>query len=426
MIHAVMTYARLWLAFLTLVLAVFNLEAIAQQDDDASLSEQQQNIPTAEITPLWESHFETQFEGLPTVDGDHLYIGGMDGVLRKLDRLTGEVVWQKNVGAAIGSTVTVDREMIYFASWDGAMHARWKDSGDLVWVFKTEGEKQWDTWDHRLSTPTVDHERVYFGSGDHHIYGLNKRNGDLRWKYKTGGIIHSQPALDGEKVIVGSFDGYLYALDRANGQQVWAFKTVGNSYFRNGAISSSPLVHDGVVYFGSRDYNIYAVLSATGTGAWNYRTPSWVVAQPLIFDKTLYVTNSTDARLMAVNIETGYETWHSLLNINSYGRSVAVGEHFVASAAQDGRVYLIKRDGSGQAAFYDTPSARENRDAYFDGDKWRDVEYQSFRHYEQHHHSFLKEVGAINAGLVAHEGVIYLANSGGDIVALEVKERSSN
>ena len=151
----------------------------------------------------------------------------------------------------------------------------------------------------------MDHERIYFGSGDHFIYGLNKRNGSLRWSVETGGIIHSQPALDGERVIVGSFDGRLYGVDRSDGTLLWTFKTVGNSYFRNGAIAASPLVVDGVAYVGSRDYNVYAVLTATGTGAWNYRTPSWVVAQPLLLDDTLYVAISDSPRLIAIGRNSG-------------------------------------------------------------------------------------------------------------------------
>lgn len=405
---------------INLVFVVTLLAAWITTQANSQEQTEQQSAP--ELVELWHVDTDTHFEGRPAIDGDFLFVGGKDGLVRKLDRGSGKVVWTYDAKAEIGSSLTVDEERVYFSSWDGTVHAIMKSDGTEAWQFKTGGEKQWDTWDHRLSTPTVDHERIYFGSGDHYIYGLNKRNGAFRWKVKTGGIIHSEAALDGDKVIVGSYDGKLYGVDRANGKLLWTFKTVGNAYFRNGAIAGSPLVADGVAYFGSRDYNLYGVLTSTGTGAWNYRTASWVVSKPLLLDGNLYITNSDAPGLMAIGEKSGREKWKTPLNLNSYGRSVGIGTTYVATSAQDGRVYLMKRDGGDLVASYDTPSAQANRDQYFDKEnKVLAQKYTSFTDYEAKLHKRQYELGAINSGLVAKDNIIYISNMAGDIVALEVK-----
>ena len=44
----------------------------------------------------------------PVLDGEAVYVGGEDGVLRALDRASGELVWEYEAGAAIGSRAGLD------------------------------------------------------------------------------------------------------------------------------------------------------------------------------------------------------------------------------------------------------------------------------------------------------------------------------
>lgn len=306
---------------------------------------------------LWRIETEAPIYGHPVAAGDVIYIGGEDGILRALDRQSGDIIWTYDAGAPIACNAGFDEQRVYVSARDGSVHAVSVESGESDWRFKTEGEKQWDYWDYRLSTPVADHERVYFGSGDHHIYGLNKRNGALRWSVETGGIVHGEPLIDGDKVIAGGFDGVLYAVDRANGKVLWTFKTVGNSYFRNGAIAGSASLNEGVIYVGSRDYNLYAVLSATGTGAWNNRTPSWVIAKPLISDGLVYAATSDLPALFGFTASGGGDRLETGLSSNVYGEAVALGSAHIGVGGKDGRINIVARDGSGISAFHDTAEA---------------------------------------------------------------------
>jgi outer membrane protein assembly factor BamB len=184
---------------------------------------------TVSVETLWRTETGGAIHGRPTVDGEVLYVGGEDGVLRALNRSSGEEVWAYEAGAGIGSGTGFDDARAFVISRDGVVHGVDKVTGNGLWTFKTGGEKQWDYWDYYLSTPLADQQdSLYFGTGDHHVYALNKRSGALRWKFETGAILHGDPVLSGEKFIVGSIDGKMYAHDRTNGKALWPYKTVGN------------------------------------------------------------------------------------------------------------------------------------------------------------------------------------------------------
>jgi outer membrane protein assembly factor BamB len=374
-------------------------------------------------TTIWRIETDAPIFTRPTLDGDTLFAAGEDGILRAIDKASGEIRWTYSARAAIGSTPGHDDTRVYVISRDGIVHGIDKATGESVWRFSTEGEKQWDYWDLFLSTPVPDgRHSLFFGSGDHGVYAINKRTGALRWRTETGGIVHGTPALSGEKVIVGGFDGKMYALDQASGSILWTFKTVGNSYFRLGEIPGSPTVEDGVVYFGSRDYNLYAVLEETGTGAWNERTPSWVVAQPLVADATVYVGTSDGPKLFSFDAKTGTKGWEVPLGLNVFGPAALIGPDHVAVAGLDGRVTFVHRETGTVAGYHDSAEATRNRSRFFDEDgTMKRPEIRSWEDLFALYDRFFGELGGIAAGLTAEEDVLYYATGGGGIAAVAVE-----
>lgn len=379
----------------------------------------------AELTTetLWRIDTGEPIFPKPRLDGDTLYIGGEDGIVRAIGKESGEVIWSHDAGAPVGSGVGFDEMRVYFITRDGRVHALWKENGVPVWTFETGGEAKYDYWDYVLSTPVPDAKRsLYFGSGDHHIYGVNKRTGKLFWKTGTGGVVRGELALSGEKLIGGSFDGKLYALDSANGEILWTFKTVGNSYFRNGAIPGSPTVHDGLIYFGSRDYNLYAVVEETGTGAWNERTPSWVVAKPLVVEDGVYIAISDGPRALAYNARSGRKMWETPLGLNVFGGAEAMaGGAVIAIAGFDGRITFLARESGEVLGHHDTREASANRGNLFDEEgKLQRGELNVLEDLMDLNDRFFSELGGIVSGIVVDGDVIYYATGAGGIAAVRV------
>ena len=377
---------------------------------------------TISFEERWRVESDQRFHTRPVIDGNVVYIGGEDGVLRAIDKQRGDILWTYQAKAGIGSGAGVDAQRVYVLSRDGLVHGVDKSSGEGLWTFATDGEKHWDYWDLYLSTPVADDQHwLYFGSGDHHVYSINKRSGQLRWKAKTGAITHGDPVLAGQKVIIGGFDGYMRTFDRANGEQMWAFKTVGNSYFRAGEIPGSATVADGRVYFGSRDYNLYALLEETGTGAWNERTPSWVVGKPLVVDGVVYIAISDQPAAFAFDAASGREKWTTPLPLNVFAGPQALGESLIAVPGLDGRINLLDRETGDIRAFHDTREAQRNRSDHFDEEgKHTPGEIQSFEDLFALYDRSLDELGGIAGGISIENDMIYYATGAGSVVAVQV------
>ncbi len=370
---------------------------------------------------LWKEQTGNAIYGGVQADGSLLYAGDEGGVLRALEMASGKEEWRIKVGAPIASNVAVDDHRVYFHSRDGVVHARNKQDGKALWTFKTEGERQWDTWDHYVSTPAVDDRQIYFGSGDYHVYALDKRTGHLRWKVRTGNIVHAEPVIAGEKIIVGSYDGRLYAIDRGNGEVLWTFKTVGTAYFRNGALPGTATVHDGLVYFGGRDYNIYAVLEETGTGAWNDKTPSWIIGRPLVVDDELIVVNSDGAGVFSYGRVDGSLKWEARTSYNMFAGAQPVASNLLAVPGMDGRITFISREDGAIAGQYDTAASRSQRATYFNEDGTNNYAgITTMEDFIGWYDRLVRRMGGIAGSIVVEEDVIYYATAGGEIAAIRV------
>ena len=370
----------------------------------------------------WQKKLDTRIVGGVHLDGELLFVGGDDGVVRCFDRQTGESVWRRNVGSPVRSSVTTDDKRAYLMAAEGIVHALDRSNGDPLWQFTSQGEQQWDYWDYYLSTPAVDDRQLYFGSGDHHIYALNKRTGQLRWRFQTGGIMHGQPVVSGERVIAGGFEGRMFALDRASGKKLWAFKTIGTAYFRNGEIPGSAVTHDGLVYFGSRDYNLYVLLEETGTGAWNARTPSWIVGRPLIAGNQVVVANSDGAGVYAYNRTTGAEAWRTRTSYNMFSSPVALGDGHVAVAGLDGRVTILNLADGGTALQLDTQAGARNRHQFFNAEG--KVNYEGVKSIEDLMALYdrqLEQLGGIPGSIAVADHTLYYAAANGELASVSIK-----
>mgnify|MGYP002528034084 CR=1 FL=1 len=61
--------------------------------------------------------------GSPSIAGQTLYVGDVDGVLYGVDALTGEAVWRFQIEGRLSSTPVVANGMLFVASDSGTLYA---------------------------------------------------------------------------------------------------------------------------------------------------------------------------------------------------------------------------------------------------------------------------------------------------------------
>jgi outer membrane protein assembly factor BamB len=143
--------------------------------------------------------------------------------------------WKRFFGERIEVEMepTVVGDTVFIGIMNGKLYALNKETGATRWVFTASGPI--------TDTPTLFHVndqlRIVFGALDGKIYCLDAGTGIKQWNYQTGGPIMSTPSVYGNTIFVGSLNKTFYAIDAANGSLTWSSAT-------SGPISSTSAVGD--------------------------------------------------------------------------------------------------------------------------------------------------------------------------------------
>jgi len=161
---------------------------------------------------------------------------------------------------------------------------------------------------------TSDGGVVFASSKDGHVYALDATTGKLLWKLRTRGP-ETFVALDHEVVYVSSvgsdsFDGRLTALDSSSGEVLWRFDSKGRGYF------TPPAVGGGLVYVVTYVGDLLAIDSRSGQIRWQQQVSSMDGFSPAVSDGVLYVTGGI-GNVYALEAATGKKIWHIRINLES-------------------------------------------------------------------------------------------------------------
>lgn len=119
-------------------------------------------------------------------------------------------------------------------------------------------------------------------------------------------------------------------IDPASLELKWTFLTGGD-------VKSSPVISDGITYFGSNDAKVYAVEIQTGIEVWNSPVDSAVCGTAAIGDDAIYI-GTEGGYLYALSRADGSEIWH--YQFTDTGTSGQQGLHVNGAILQDDRVYF--------------------------------------------------------------------------------------
>ncbi|MBX7246448.1 MAG: PQQ-binding-like beta-propeller repeat protein [Candidatus Sumerlaeaceae bacterium] len=166
-----------------------------------------------------------------------------------------------------------------------------------------------------------------------------ERTGDAKavaqWRTQIKGGSKTQPLVKDGKVYVGGNDGGLYALDQKTGKLAWRFDA-------GAAVATSPAAWKDLVLFGAADGKFYAV-NRSGKRAWVYEAGDPIYSAPVVSDDGVAYFGSNNARLHAVNADTGKLVWkNEEASYNVESKPCVLGDH-VYFGAWDGNLYCVDR-----------------------------------------------------------------------------------
>ena len=195
-------------------------------------SNSKKELPPAELTDFQEevvlqkqwSHSIGDGQGetynmlVPAIDGDRIYAGDVTGVVMSLDRLTGDVIWEKDLELPVSGAVGVGYGMVMIGTLKGEVVALDASSGEERWRARVTSEV--------LAPPATNGDVVVVQTQDDRLIGLDAATGSQRWIYESTPAVLTlrgtgAPVVTNRLAIAGLSTGKVVALDASNGVPVW-------------------------------------------------------------------------------------------------------------------------------------------------------------------------------------------------------------
>ncbi|MEW5870019.1 MAG: PQQ-binding-like beta-propeller repeat protein [Chloroflexota bacterium] len=245
------------------------------------------------------SEAKKPFVGGALVAGERIFAPNADGYLYALDK-SGTLLWQFESQRELWATPVVDGQRVYLAGMDHSLYAVDIESGTQVW--KTE-----DLKGSIAGTPTLSPEGVlYAGTFGAEMLAVDVNDGSLLWRVPTSSWVWSSPALVEGVLYFSDLQGTGYAVNASDGAIIWQQQL---EIAAKRAIPGTPLVLGDTVYFASVNGSLFAVDRQTGNTRWNKSFEGKFYAGPIAAgDSILLAPYGIDVLLMAVDTN-GNQVW---------------------------------------------------------------------------------------------------------------------
>ncbi|MDF1827521.1 MAG: outer membrane protein assembly factor BamB [Legionellaceae bacterium] len=243
----------------------------------------------------------------PAMDGSVIYAASHQGLVKAVNKRTGEVLWSKQQAQKLVSGPAVGSKDLVFSTNHAGIIVLSKQDGHELWHASVSSEV--------LSLPLLIDDQVIVKTVDGHLYAFNRQTGAKQWVIDHGApslILRasSSPVPYGDMAVVGFSDGKLDAVDLATGRVVWqrsiGYASGSSDVERLADISSDPIVRGDVVYLAS--YQGYMVAMSLKQGQFDWNKPVSTYRNLAIDSKALYMTDAQDI-LWSMNRSNGHVRW---------------------------------------------------------------------------------------------------------------------
>ena len=200
--------------------------------------------------PLWREKDRGGHHARPTVTGDGLLYGDVDGRVYNRHRLTGKLLYAVDLGASVESEALIYRGRAFFHTRNHQIFALDAVSGKILWSYKRSVPMT--TTLQRVSRPTVHGEKLFVGFADGSICAFSLEEGILLWERFIGQgekfvDVDMRPVFFQNHLYIGPLSGHLRVLNPETGQVIREI---------NDITARAPSVIDGQLFYLNREGEI--------------------------------------------------------------------------------------------------------------------------------------------------------------------------
>ena len=212
------------------------------------------DVATGQRTTL--ATLDARIWGRPEIDSRRIYIAALDKQLRAIDRTTGQIDWQRDVGAVAGDML-IDDDLLLVPSFDRRLRALDLTArGADLW---SESAGRGDAW--FWARPLIVSDTVYAATVAGSVYAFRRSNGTAIWRFQEDDTeIRAAPVLVDGVLLIASRDGHIYGINPTTGVLRWTTLSKGRSFFADPLVLES----EGVVVYADDDGNLLMVTPTSG------------------------------------------------------------------------------------------------------------------------------------------------------------------
>ncbi len=358
------------------------------------------NWPPEGPKVLWKNSIGIGFSNVAVSKGKVLAMGNTNNEdsVYCFDAETGKEIWKKTYSQALdpkwyeGGTLSspvVDANKVYTVSKDGKAYCFDTETGKIVWNkdLLDELKIKRSTWGVSGSPLIIDKLAIYnIGSSG---LALNKNDGSVVWQNGSGPSGYSTPLpFNNKKSIALSGEEGIFAVETQTGKQIWyhPWKT------ENEVIAADPLFIDENTLFVSSGYNkgcgLLKISGNTVSEVWTNKNIRNKMNGSVLWKENIYGVDE-GGKLVCIDVNTGNMRWSQ----EGFGQGCL--------GIADGKLLVMAEKGNLVVAEPSTQGYKVISQAkVLDGKCWTVP--------------------------VLANGRIYVRNSKGDLLCLDVKKNDSN
>ena len=279
--------------------------------------------------PVWRTNVPRGVVGAPAITEDLLALSLADHRVALLERSTGNMIWARRLGQAIGAGPLVADDRLFVAE---------QGIGGRVYALRLiNGNSFWEAMAGDVAAPlALDDSAVYYGSVEGQVGRINSRSGRVTWRVKLSGAIRAAPVPGPAGLVVATASDSLFLLDPSNGQ-------VRVRRATRGTILAAPARADSLLIFGTMAGRLEAIDAATLRERWNLELGEPIVGSVSVQQGKVYAL--TGRGTLAIVPLSGASGQRFPLNLAARaGPTPTAGG--VVVAAVDGEIVLVDSTGT--------------------------------------------------------------------------------
>ncbi|MBC7420967.1 MAG: PQQ-like beta-propeller repeat protein [Bdellovibrio sp.] len=199
------------------------------------------------------------------IEKDFVYVGSYRGSVYKINKYSGALIWMRILGGTVGASPFIEKDDIVFNVEtfrpDGYLIKLNKNSGEIVWQSDFLGEQS-----HSSPALSEDGKTVLVGVNNSTVQAFDYQTGQRKWTTKVLGQIKSTAWIDGPVAYFSNWGKELISIEIETGKIIWQAKLKAASQ-----VSPAFSKKYGLILIADSNGTTYGVHSKSGKIIWQWQ-----------------------------------------------------------------------------------------------------------------------------------------------------------